>query len=635
MTRSAPVSGGRRTVSAGLRLLATSDLHVNLQSWDYFADEPSPAVGLARTATLIRAARAEQPNVLLMDNGDFLDGSPLGDLVAAQHRIGRNQPHPIIAAMNLLDYDAATIGNHEFAQGIDYLTARLKEAAFPLVSTNLLSVLGENPSADRPLFAADLLLTRDILDADGVRQPIRIGVLGFAPARTVAWLDHILQGRLEVRDIVEAAAARVPLLKAAGADIIIALAHSGIGAAEATPMMENAATALAGLAGIDVVVAGHTHQQFPDPGFPAGPGIDPAQGTLCGKPAVMPGFFGSHLGVIDLDLMRDDQGWKITGHRSHLRPIARRAASGVVEALTDSDPAVEAITKDDHAATRRWSAQRIGQTESDLHTYFAMVSACPAVRLVAQAQRDYVVAALRGTARDGVPVLSAAAPFRAGGRGGPENYTFVPRGPITIRNLADLYYHPNTISALALSGAGVLGWLERAASQFRQILPGAADADLLDTTFPSFTFDSIEGLTWQVDLSRPARFDSHGTLCDPKAHRIVDLQHQGQPVLASDRFIVATNSYRSSGSPHGSIGAARIVLARPVQNRDILSYHIASHDPLPPPEAPNWGFVPMPGSCVTFDSSPRAAGHLADVPQLQVQPLALGPQGFMRFRLTL
>ena len=633
---------------AVLRLLATTDLHVHVHSWDYFTDQPSAALGLARTAGLIREARAEVANTLLFDNGDFLVGSPLGDLIAAQHRNGRRQPHPIIAAMNLLAYDAVTIGNHEFAHGIDYLTACLQDANFPVVSTNMLARRGATPLEDRPLFAADLLLTREILDDRGEPHPIRIGVLGFAPTQTVNWEHHALHGQLQVRDILEAAAARIPILKAAGAEIILALCHSGIGHSgighsgigpgAPVPVIENVTTALAALIGIDVLVAGHTHQQFPGPDFPQGPGIDPVQGTLWGKPAVMPGFFGSHLGVIDLDLRWQGGVLGITGHRSRLRAIAQRLDSGAVEPLIACDPALEAATEADHAATRRWSSLHIGRTDSDLHSFFAMVSACPAVRLVARAQRDYVREALLGTALEATTVLSAAAPFRAGGRGGPENYTFVPRGEISMRNLADLYSHPNAIAAVALSGVELRGWLERSASQFHQIHPGAVDAELIDQNFSSFNFDSIEGLSYRIDLSSPARFDCRGQLRDRKAWRITDLRHQGQAVQPKDRFIVATNSYRTGGGGFAGASAERVVLSRPDQNRDILRQYIAAHDPLPqpdPPDPPNWRFLPMPGTAVSFDSSPLAADHLADVPELRLQVVERRSSGFLRFRLQL
>ena len=351
-----PDSAGPRSRRAGLRLLATSDLHVHLHSWDYFSDQPSPAVGLARTAALIRAARGEVANALLFDNGDFLDGSPLGDMIAAQYRSGRVQTHPVIAAMNLLGYDAVTIGNHEFSQGVDYLTSRLQQANFPVVSTNMLTLRGERREADRSLFAADLLLLREILDQDGAPHPIRIGVLGFAPVQTALWEHHVLQGRLATRDILEAAAARIPLLKAQGAEIIVALSHSGIGLGVAAPMMENATTALARLDGIDVLIAGHTHQHFPDPDFPPGPGIDPVAGTLWGKPAVMPGFHGSHLGVIDLDLERTPAGWQIIGHRSQLRAISRRVASGALEPLIAADPDVLSVWPMRAADQRRVAA---------------------------------------------------------------------------------------------------------------------------------------------------------------------------------------------------------------------------------------------------------------------------------------
>ena len=188
---------------------------------------------------------------------------------------------------------------------------------------------------------------------------------------------------------------------------------------------------------------------------------------------------------------------------------------------------------------------------------------------------------------------------------------------------------------MALSGAELRGWLERSASQFHQIAAGAVDAALLDETFPSFNFDSIEGLTWRVDLSRPARFDSRGQICDRSAQRIVDLCHLGQPLQPTDRFIVATNSYRSNGGGFEAASAVQVILSRPDLNRDILRQYIAAHDPLPPPDPPNWGFVPMPGTSVTFDSTPLAADHLADVPDLRLQPMTRGPAGFLHFRLHL
>ena len=161
--------------SVALRILATSDLHANLLAWDYHADRACPARGLARLSTVIKQARAEAAHCLLLDNGDFLNGTPLAEHLAAAHR--RDTPHPMIAAMNLLGYDAATFGNHEFSHGLPFLRRSLKSATFPFVCTNL----WESKPSERPIAECQLLLKRRLLDQNGRNHHLRIGILVFLP----------------------------------------------------------------------------------------------------------------------------------------------------------------------------------------------------------------------------------------------------------------------------------------------------------------------------------------------------------------------------------------------------------------------------------------------------------------------
>ena len=97
-----------------LRLLETTDIHVHVFPYDYYRDREDHQVGLAKIATIVDAIRAEAPNTMLLDNGDFLQGNPMGDYMAYQRGLADGDVHPIIAAMNAMDFDAATIGNHEF-----------------------------------------------------------------------------------------------------------------------------------------------------------------------------------------------------------------------------------------------------------------------------------------------------------------------------------------------------------------------------------------------------------------------------------------------------------------------------------------------------------------------------------------
>lgn len=619
-----PVTGAK------LRILATSDLHVHIAPWDYYADRASAAVGLARTATLIAQARAEVGACLLLDNGDFLHGSPMGDLLARDGGHG----HPMIAAMNALGYDAAALGNHEFSNGLPFLLAQLAQARFPIICANIAHRLGATPQQDQTLIPTTVILTRDVTDSAGQTHPLRIGLIGLLPPQTTQWDRQQLANTLITRDILEAAAAHVPALRDAGADIVIALSHSGIGPTTPTTNMEDATAALAALPGIDALVAGHTHQTFPSAQFAAVPGIDPERGLLWGKPAVMPGFHGSHLGVIDLVLDRGEKGWSVASSAVHLRPIARRTRTGRIVALTQSAPQITALAAPAHRATRRWSRQTIGHSPHALHSYFALIAPCALVRLIARAQGTHVATLLRGSPHADLPVLSAAAPFHSGGRGGPENYAAIPAGPLLMRHAFDLYPHPNTIAALLITGADLHLWLERSFSLFHQITPGARDAALINPDFPSFNFDLIEGVTWTVDLTAAPLYDTRGTVVAAHARRIRDLSHRGRPVYPDARFVLATNSYRAAGSG-GFAGASpdRVLFSGPDSGRAILLAHIAAHSPLDEPAAPNWRFTPLPGTTALFDSAPAAAAFLPE--GLHAEPLDLTPQGFRRFRLHL
>ena len=619
-----------------LRILATSDLHAHVIPWDYHADKPTAGNGLARTAGLIAAARAEVPGALLFDNGDFLNGSPISELGALLH-----ESHPMIAAMNALGYDAATLGNHEFSHGLAALRHALAKSDFPVVSSNMLLRRGATAQEDRHVVAPRLILRRELPDAAGRLHEVRIGVIGFAPPQVVLWERVALGDDLEVRDIVEAATHHVAALRAEGVDVVVALAHSGIEGTAPLPMMENATAALAGLPGIDVVIAGHTHQTFPSVDVPAAvasraAGIDAARGLIHGKPVVMPGAFGSHLGVIDLDLLPGPGGWRIAQGRATLRPIARRLPAGGMRALTRSDPVVTALADPAHRFTRAWAREVVGQTLAPLHSYFAMVSASAPVRLIAQAQADHVAQLLQGTPLEALPVLSAAAPFHAGGRGGPENFAHVPAGRLTRRHVFDLYPHPNAIAALLMQGFELAEWLERAFSQFHRIAPGSQDAELVDEGFPSFNFDLIEGLTWEVDLSVAPRYDTRGVLRDGAARRVRDLCWQGQPLDPAQRFVLATNSYRATGSGGFPVGRPeQLLLKGPRASRDVLGDHIGRIGAIAAAGPAPWRFRPMPGTTVTFESAPVAGRYLHEMAALRPEPLGLTPGGFRRFRLHL
>jgi len=621
---------------AHLRLMETTDLHVHVFPYDYYADKEVDTVGLARTASIVKSIRAEATNTLMLDNGDFLQGNPMGDYIAYERGMKEGDMHPVIQAMNTLGFDASTLGNHEFNYGLDFLMKSLAGADFPVVSANVVKKVGAKPSDDETLVKPYVLLDRKLIDGAGEQHDIKIGIIGFVPPQIMNWDRRHLEGKVQARDILEAARAWVPQMKEAGADIIIALSHSGIGAAKEEDMMENASVPLAAVEGIDAIMTGHSHLVFPSGTYADYPGVDVSKGTIHGKPATMGGFWGSHLGLIDLMLERDGGNWRIASHSAEARAISQRNEDRSVMALVESDPEILASVQQEHDETLAYVRRAVGKTDANLHSYFALVADDPSVQIVSNAQTWYIEQMLKGTAHEGLPILSAAAPFKAGGRGGPEYYTDVPKGDVAIKNVADLYLYPNTARAVRVTGAQVKDWLERSAGMFNQITPGQQDQPLLSDSFPSYNFDVIDGVTYQIDLSQPSKFGPKGEVMNAEANRIVDLKFDGQPINPKAEFIIATNNYRASGGGEfpGASGDT-IVFEGPDTNRDVIVRYIVEKGTISPRADANWRFAPMAGTSVLFETGPKAADYVDEVTGVEMEQVGDTEDGFAQFRITL
>jgi 2',3'-cyclic-nucleotide 2'-phosphodiesterase/3'-nucleotidase len=622
-----------------LRVLATTDLHATLMPFDYFADRRDDTVGLVRIAGLVEAARADAPNSILVDNGDTFQGGALGDLAARDVYV-TDAPHPMITAMNALNYDAATLGNHDFDFGISPLRRVLADARFPVVLAN-----AHSPGNGKPFRPRHTMLKREVEDLDGTPHVLCIGVTGTVPPQVAQWNKSILNGDLIFEDAVEAAAREARLLKAAGADIVVVLSHSGLGEPSTAPSggdspdtsvgAENVARRIAALPEVDMVVAGHTHEVYPRK---CACNILPPD-----TPIVQPGFWGSHLGCIDIAISRSrtdpSQGWTVLKAHAEALPLngtTRDASNAALKGLLRGKSDLRKTIGAQHRATRAATGRQIGRSAVALHTFFSKLTPCRATQIMSDAQmaaaRDLL--GHHADLRD-LPLVSAVAPMRSGGRTGPEQFTDIPAGPLLFRHVADLYCYPNALSVLRLRGRDISQWLERAASLFERIDPDEATLQpLINHDFAGYNFDRLDGLTYDIDVSMPARTDPHGEHVFDTPGRIGNLRHaDGRPVDPAEEVLVVTNSYRASGGGNFPICAASdVVVSDTDLLRDIIVNFIkARAEPIDPTPRPNFTLRGFGKARPVFETGPGALRHEAELARIGLSYLGTSEDGFAQF----
>ncbi|MCY9855731.1 2',3'-cyclic-nucleotide 2'-phosphodiesterase [Vibrio mediterranei] len=622
-----------------LRIIETTDIHTNVMDYDYYKDKPTQKIGLARAATLVKEARNEVTNSVLVDNGDLIQGSPMGDYMASKG-IKPGETHPVYKAMNQLDYDVGNIGNHEFNYGLEFLATTLEGANFPYVSANVF-----DKKTGEHYFKPYLIKTHTFKDTDGNAHEVKVGYIGFVPPQIMVWDKKNLEGKVFAKDIKETAEKLVPQMKKEGADIIVAIPHSGVSSDPYKAGAENSTYYLSEVDGIDAIAFGHSHAVFPGKGFDNIQGVDNQKGTINGVAAVMPGRWGSHVGVMDLVLEQDGDSWKVTEAQTEARPIFDATNK---KPLVDADKGIVSAVKEDHNATRDFVNQPIGKANDVMYSFLALVQDDPTVQIVNLAQKDYVETMIQGDPDlDGLPVLSAAAPFKAGGRkNDPANFTEVESGQLTFRNAADLYLYPNTLVALKVTGKEVKEWLECSAGQFKQIdVTSSQPQSLIDWDgFRTYNFDVMDGVNYQVDVSKPARYDGNCKLLDGNSERIVDLTYKGKPIDMKQTFIIATNNYRAYSNKFPGTGSDFIAFDSPDENRTIVANYISKvsqeKGEVTPSADNNWRFAPIKADValdVRFETSPsdKAAQFIKDKGQYPMKKVATDDVGFAVYQIDL
>lgn len=607
-----------------VRILATTDLHTNLVNYDYYQDKPAENVGLAKTAVLIEEAKKENSNTLLVDNGDTIQGTPLGTYKAIVNPVKEGEQHPMYAALQKLGFEAGTLGNHEFNYGLDYLKRVIDTAGMPIVNANIV-----DPKTGAYVYDPYKIISKTFVDKNGRKTTVKIGVTGIVPPQILSWDKANLEGKIQVNDSVEAIQKIIPEMRKAGADITLVLSHSGIGDDKYEKGEENEGYQIASLPGVDAVVTGHSHAEFPSGNgtgfYEKYAGVDGVNGKINGTPVTMAGKYGDHLGIIDLNLVYKNGTWTVANSKGSIRKIHTKSK--------DADERIKEIAKTAHEGTIQYVRQQVGTTTAPITSYFALVKDDPSVQIVNNAQIWYAKKELAGTPEGNLPILSAAAPFKAGTRGDATAYTDIPAGPIAIKNVADLYLYDNVTAILKVTGAQLKEWLEMSAGQFNTIDPTKKEAQqLINPSYRTYNFDVIDGVTYEYDVTQPNKYDREGKLIHPDASRVRNLKYQGKDVAPDQEFIVVTNNYRANGKFPG-VRDASLNRLLGLENRQVIINYILDVKNINPSADKNWHFTnSIKGLDVRFLTADKAKDLVGT--DGDIQYLASSDQeGFGEYRL--
>ncbi|NYH41138.1 2',3'-cyclic-nucleotide 2'-phosphodiesterase/3'-nucleotidase [Micromonospora jinlongensis] len=514
----AQAAGAARPRTWDLTLLGTSDTHGNVYNWDYYRDaeyddSKQNDIGVAKLATLINQIRRERRGkaTLVLDAGDTIQGTPLATYYAKQEPItATGEKHPMARAMNVIDYDAVTLGNHEFNYGLPLLDLWIRQLGFPALAANAV-----NAKTGKPAFLPYVIKKVSL----GFAAPtLRVGILGLTNPGVAIWDKGNVEGKLRFDDMVATAAEWVPIMRARGADLVLISAHGGdSGTSSYGPELPNenpVALIAQQVPGIDAILFGHAHNEVVERFV---------TNERTGAQVLLsePSKWGQRLTRMDFTLTRERGRWTIT----------KKAASMLNTNTVVEDPKVLAAVRAQHQKTIAYVNQVVAQSTVELSAAESRYKDTPILDFINHVQTEVVGAALAGTTYADLPVLSIAAPF--------SRTAVFPAGDVKIRDVAGLYVYDNTLEAVVLSGAEVRAYLEYSAKYFRTLAPGAPvdPEQISDPAVPDYNYDVFSGLDYDIDISKPV------------GQRITRLVLTGtdSPVADNAQFVVAVNNYRRSG----------------------------------------------------------------------------------------
>jgi 2',3'-cyclic-nucleotide 2'-phosphodiesterase (5'-nucleotidase family) len=524
-----PSAGARR---AWITIIATTDLHGNLLPVDYYTNKPD-ARGLAKAATLIRAARKENPTgTLLLDSGDTIQGTPLEYV---HNRMNDVPPDPMMLSMNALSYDAMAVGNHEYNFGLAVLEKARREARFPWLSANTYK-RGTNDTAYQPYIVKEL-------------NGVRVGVLGLTTPGIPSWENKENYAGLEFREPVAEARKWVEILRAKEkCDLVVVAMHMGLEedlrTGEVTPGQaphENEGVAIAEqVKGIDLILLGHTHREISDL-------------TINGVLLTQANAWARHVARADIYLEKDERGrWRVAAKQARTVPVTD--ATGV-------DSEIAKIAEPYDRETQAWLSRVIGESPAEMSAAQASFRDTPILDLIQRVQMDV-----------GHADVSMVANFNPQAR--------LQKGAVTVRDIAGLYIYENTLVVIEVTGQQLKDALEHSAEYFLPYAAGKTAAELVNPQIPGYNFDIAEGVSYDLDITKPV------------GQRIQNLRFHGQPLNPAQKLRLATNNYRVNGGGGYTMYKGAPELFRSSEEiRNLIINWVTEHRQVPSEPTNNWRLI--------------------------------------------
>ena len=514
-----------------ITVLGTTDMHGNLPPIDYYTNTPDNR-GLAKIATLVKGIRKENQNLVLIDSGDTIQGTPL----AYYHNKKNNKPpDPMMLVMSSLSYDSMTVGNHEYNFGLAVLNKARSEAKFPWLSANTYDK-GTDNTHYQPYIIKEI-------------SGVRVGVLGLTTPGIPNWENIQNYTGLEFREPVSEAKKWVAVMREKErADVVVIAMHMGLEedmrTGEINPGQvpnENRAVAIAAqVPGVDAIFMGHTHRDIPSLY------INNVMFTQANQ-------WGRHLARGDFYLERDGDRWRVYAKSARTIPIDDK-----VEPDQESMKIAEPYDRE----TQTWLSRPIGESAEELSAVEGRFRDTAILDLIQRVQLE-----------TGGADVSMVANFNPNAR--------IAKGAVTVRDIAGLYVYENTLVVLEVTGQQLKDALEHSAKYFRTYEQGKSPADLVDEKIPAYNFDIAEGVTYELDISKPF------------GQRIQNLRFRDKPLDPNQKLKLATNNYRvNGGGGYSMYKNAPVVYRSSAEIRELIIDWVERHKVIPSQPTNNWRLVP-------------------------------------------